>query len=73
MSEFRLQWRESSNCARKTSNSRRSLQKREKRYADAAAQVKQLNAERQQHENERNDVRSRIEKILTRFDGIDLG
>ena len=45
----------------------------EKRYADAAGQVKQLNAERQQHENERNDVRNRIEKILTRFDGIDLG
>ncbi|HYK65944.1 MAG TPA: cell division protein ZapB [Patescibacteria group bacterium] len=45
----------------------------EKRYADAVGQVKQLNAERQQHENERNDVRNRIEKILTRFDGIDLG
>ena len=39
----------------------------EKRYADAVGQVKQLNAERQQHENERNDVRNRIEKILTRF------
>ena len=45
----------------------------EKRYADTVGQVKQLNAERQQHENERNDVRNRIEKILTRFDGIDLG
>ena len=49
------------------------LTEAEKRYADAAGQVKQLSAERQQHENERNDVRSRIEKILTRFDGIDLG
>ncbi|MFZ0244913.1 cell division protein ZapB [Candidatus Binatus sp.] len=49
------------------------LAETEKRYADAAGQVKQLNAERQQHENERNDVRNRIEKILTRFDGIDLG
>lgn len=49
------------------------LAEAEKRCVDAAAQVKQLNAERQQHENERNDVRSRIEKILTRFDGIDLG
>jgi FtsZ-binding cell division protein ZapB len=49
------------------------LAEAEKRCADAAGQVKQLNAERQQHENERNDVRSRIEKILTRFDGIDLG
>ena len=49
------------------------LAETEKKYADAAGQVKQLNAERQQHENERNDVRIRIEKILTRFDGIDLG
>jgi len=49
------------------------LAETEKRYADAAGQVKQLNTERQQHENERNDVRNRIEKILTRFDGIDLG
>jgi FtsZ-binding cell division protein ZapB len=45
----------------------------EKRYADAAGQIKQMTAERLQHENERNDVRMRIEKILTRFDGIDLG
>jgi len=35
--------------------------------------VNQLSTERQQHENERNDVRSRIEKILSRFEGIDLG
>jgi FtsZ-binding cell division protein ZapB len=49
------------------------LAEMEKRYADASGMVKQLSAERQQHENERNDVRSRIEKILTRFDGIDLG
>lgn len=49
------------------------LAEAEKRQADATAQLKQLNVERQQHENERNDVRSRIEKILSRFDGIDLG
>ena len=49
------------------------LAEMEKRYADATGMVKQLSAERQQHENERNDVRTRIEKILTRFDGIDLG
>ena len=49
------------------------LAEMEKRYADASGQVKQLSAERLQHENERNDVRIRIEKILTRFDGIDLG
>jgi FtsZ-binding cell division protein ZapB len=49
------------------------LAESERKYADAMGQIKQLSAERQQHENERNDVRSRIEKILTRFDGIDLG
>jgi FtsZ-binding cell division protein ZapB len=49
------------------------LAETEKRYADAIGQVKQLSAERLQHENERNDVRTRIEKILSRFDGIDLG
>jgi chromosome segregation ATPase len=49
------------------------LAEAEKRYADAAAQVKQLSAERAQQENERNEVRTRIEKILSRFDGIDLG
>ncbi len=45
----------------------------EKRYAEAAAQVKQLSAERAAQESERNEVRTRIEKILSRFDGIDLG
>jgi FtsZ-binding cell division protein ZapB len=49
------------------------LAEMEKRFADASGMVKQLTTERQQHENERNDVRTRIEKILTRFDGIDLG
>ena len=49
------------------------LAESEKRNAEAASQLKQLNSERQQHENERNDVRTRIEKILSRFDGIDLG
>ena len=49
------------------------LAEMEKRYVDASGLVKQLSAERLQHENERNDVRIRIEKILTRFDGIDLG
>lgn len=49
------------------------LAEAEKRNAEAAQQIKQLHAEHTQHENERNDVRSRIEKILSRFDGIDLG
>ncbi|MDO8433112.1 MAG: cell division protein ZapB [Candidatus Binatus sp.] len=49
------------------------LAETEKRYAEAAAQVKQLSAERAAQESERNEVRTRIEKILSRFDGIDLG
>lgn len=49
------------------------LAESEKRHADSVQQIKQLSAEHAQHENERNDVRSRIEKILSRFDGIDLG
>lgn len=49
------------------------LAESEKRYADAAAQIKQLSSEHQLHENERQDIRSRIEKILARFDGVDLG
>jgi FtsZ-binding cell division protein ZapB len=49
------------------------LAESEKRCAEASAQLKQLNSEHQQHESERQDIRSRIEKILARFDGIDLG
>ena len=49
------------------------LAESEKRIADSAAQMKALNAEKQQSDSERNEVRLRIEKILTRFDGIDLG
>lgn len=45
----------------------------ERRCAEAIAQVKQLDSERQKNESERNEIRSRIEKILTRFDGLDLG
>jgi FtsZ-binding cell division protein ZapB len=49
------------------------LTESEKRCAEANAQIKQLDGERRQHENERNEMRTRIEKILTRFDGLDLG
>ena len=51
----------------------RRLEETEKRAADHAAQLKALNIEKQQSENERVEVRSRIEKILARFEGIDLG
>ncbi|HUO05293.1 MAG TPA: cell division protein ZapB [Candidatus Binataceae bacterium] len=49
------------------------LAEAEKRYTEAAAQLKQFNSERAQHESERNEVRTKIEKILARFDGLDLG
>jgi len=38
----------------------------ENRYYEAAAQL-------HEHETARNEIKGRIEKILARFDGIDLG
>jgi predicted nuclease with TOPRIM domain len=49
------------------------LAESERRCAEANVQIKQLDGERRQQENERNEIRGRIEKILTRFDGLDLG
>ncbi|HUY37982.1 MAG TPA: cell division protein ZapB [Candidatus Binataceae bacterium] len=49
------------------------LAESEKRLADAHAQARQFEQERKLHETERTEVRSRIEKILSRFDGIELG
>ncbi|MHB8384571.1 MAG: cell division protein ZapB [Candidatus Binataceae bacterium] len=49
------------------------LAESEKRLADAHAQMHQFEQERKIHETERTEVRSRIEKILSRFDGIELG
>ncbi|HUN57972.1 MAG TPA: cell division protein ZapB [Candidatus Binataceae bacterium] len=42
------------------------LAESEKRFNDANEQLRD-------HENARNEVKSRIEQILTRFDGLDLG
>jgi DNA repair exonuclease SbcCD ATPase subunit len=42
------------------------LAESEKRYLEATDQLRE-------HENARNEVKSRIEQILTRFDGLDLG
>ena len=49
------------------------LAESERRNGEAVAQIRQFELERKQHENERGEVRSRIEKILARFDGIELG
>jgi hypothetical protein len=42
------------------------LAESEHRYHEAAAQLRE-------HETARNEIKGRIEKILARFDGIDLG
>lgn len=42
------------------------LAESEHRCHEAAAQLRE-------HETARNEVKDRLEKILTRFDGIDLG
>ena len=49
------------------------LAESDRKFQEAQAQLKHLDEERRQHESERNEVRGRIEKILARFDGIDLG
>jgi predicted nuclease with TOPRIM domain len=49
------------------------LAESEGRYLEASAELKQLHSECKQHEDERNEIRNRIEKILTRFDGLELG
>jgi FtsZ-binding cell division protein ZapB len=46
------------------------LAESEQRFNEVQARV---NSEREQHESERGEIRSRIEKILARFDGLDLG
>lgn len=42
------------------------LAESEHRYQEAAGQVRE-------HETARNEVKGRLEKILARFDGLDLG
>jgi FtsZ-binding cell division protein ZapB len=46
------------------------LAESEQRFNEANAR---FNSERQQHEAERSEIKARIEKILERFDGLDLG
>jgi chromosome segregation ATPase len=44
----------------------------ERRLREVTAQLKQFESDRQQHDNERAEIKTRIEKILARFDGVDL-
>lgn len=44
----------------------------ERRLNELGAQLKQVESERRQHEVERGEIKGRIEKLLARFDGLDL-
>jgi FtsZ-binding cell division protein ZapB len=46
------------------------LAETEQRFNEAETRS---SSERKQHENERNEIKARIEKILARFDGLELG
>ncbi len=43
-----------------------------RRLEDVSAQLKQAQEQCRQHESERQDFKGRIEKLLARFDGLDL-
>lgn len=49
------------------------LAESEQRLTEASNQLKQLDSQCRQHAAERDEIKGRIEKILTRFDGLDLG
>lgn len=49
------------------------LAESEQRLTEAGNQLKQLDSQCRQHAAERDEIKGRIEKILTRFDGLDLG
>jgi FtsZ-binding cell division protein ZapB len=44
-----------------------------KRLAESEQRFEAASAQVREHENARSEIRDRIEKILTRFDGLDLG
>ena len=44
----------------------------EKKLGEVATQLKQHELDRRQFENERGEIRTRIEKLLQRMNGIDL-
>jgi septal ring factor EnvC (AmiA/AmiB activator) len=54
------------NLQRENEQLAKQLAESEHRYHEAAGQLRE-------HENARNEIKGRIEKILARFDGIDLG
>jgi septal ring factor EnvC (AmiA/AmiB activator) len=44
-----------------------------KRLAESEQRFNEANAQLKDHEINRGEIRTRIEKILARFDGLDLG
>ncbi|HTY53916.1 MAG TPA: cell division protein ZapB [Candidatus Binataceae bacterium] len=44
----------------------------DRRLAEMSAQLKQLDGDRRQHENERVEIKNRIEKLLERLNGLDF-
>ena len=44
----------------------------QRRVEEVSAQLQQAEERCHQHENERLEVKSRIERLLARFDGLDL-
>ena len=44
-----------------------------KRLAESEQRFNEANDQLKNHEQDRGEIRNRIEKILARFDGLDLG
>ena len=44
----------------------------DRRLAEMSAQLKQLDGDRRQQESERAEIKSRIEKLLERLNGLDF-
>lgn len=44
-----------------------------KRLAESEQRFSEVSAQLKNHEQDRGEIRTRIEKILARFDGLDLG
>ena len=48
------------------------LEAERRRLEEVSAQLQRAEEQCHQHEAERNEVKNRIEKLLERFDGLDL-
>jgi FtsZ-binding cell division protein ZapB len=48
------------------------LEEGRRRFEEVSAHLKRVEQQCQEHENERLEIKDRIEKLLSRFDGMDL-